>query len=265
MCRILAYTGRPILLEDLVCNPEHSIIHQALCAEQARTVTNGDGFGIGWYGERPEPGCYRETLPAWSDDNLRSICSQVRSGLFFAHVRATTEASVARVNCHPFVSGRWMFMHNGQIGGHRQIRRQVEALIPDAYYTGRAGSTDSEAIFLAAFGQGLEDDPVGGIVRTLRRILDIQTAAGIDEAFRFAACLTDGVRLWAFRWSSDEILPTLYVSRRGDGFVVVSEPVDRGDAIDWTEVPRCGWMTIERDGAPVFGDLGRAICECRSH
>ena len=88
MCRILAYAGRPILLEDLVCRPKHSLVHQALDAHESRTTTNGDGFGIGWYGERPEPGLYRETLPAWSDENLRSICSQVRSRLFFAHVRA---------------------------------------------------------------------------------------------------------------------------------------------------------------------------------
>lgn len=261
MCRILAYTGRPILLEDLVCRAEHSIVHQALAAFEGKTRTNGDGFGIGWYGERPEPGCYRETLPAWSDDNLRSICAQVRSGLFFAHVRASTEAAVARVNCHPFVHGKWMFMHNGQIGGHHVIRRRVEALIPDEYYGRRAGSTDSEAIFLAALGQGLEEDPVGAVARTIRLILDIQKDAGITEAFRFAACVSDGERLWAFRWSSDRILPTLYLSDRLDGTIIVSEPLD-GSTDTWHEVPKCGFVSMTRGGKPVFGSLDRAICDC---
>lgn len=261
MCRILAYTGRPILLEDLVCRPEHSMIHQALSAHEGKTTTNGDGFGIGWYGERAEPGCYRETLPAWSDENLRSVCAQVRSGLFFAHVRASTEAAVARVNCHPFVHGKWMFMHNGQIGGHKKIRRKVEGLIPDEFYVRRVGSTDSEAIFLAAFGQGLDQDPVGAVARTIRLVLDIQKEAGIKEAFRFAACLTDGERLWAFRWSSDPRPPTLYLSDRLDGTIVVSEPID--DACDsWVEVPKCGFVSITRGGTPVYGSLDRAICDC---
>ena len=71
MCRFLAYAGDPILLEDLVCkNQPLCFVKQSLSAVQARTVTNGDGFGIGWYGERPEPGVYREVMPAWSDENL---------------------------------------------------------------------------------------------------------------------------------------------------------------------------------------------------
>ncbi len=261
MCRILAYTGHPILLEDLVCRPEHSLVHQALTAFEGKTPTNGDGFGIGWYGERDVPGCYRETLPAWSDENLRSICSQVRSPLFFAHVRASTEAAVARVNCHPFVHGKWMFMHNGQIGGHKIIRRKVESLIPDDLYTHRVGSTDSEAFFLAAVGQGLDRDPVGAVARTIRLVLDIQKQAGVTEAFRFAACLTDGERLWAFRWSSDPKPPTLYLSDRPDGTVFVSEPID--DACDsWREVPKCGFVSVPRGGTPTFGSLDRAICDC---
>ena len=261
MCRILAYTGRPILLEDLVCRPEHSLVHQALSASQGKTPTNGDGFGIGWYGERPEPGGYRETLPAWADENLRSICAQVRSGLFFAHVRASTEAAVARVNCHPFVHGRWMFMHNGQIGGHKKIRRRVEGLIPDDLYVRRVGSTDSEAFFLAALGQGLDADPVGAIARTIRLVLDIQREAGISEAFRFAACLTDGERLWAFRWSSDPRPPTLYISDRLDGTIVVSEPIDE-ECDSWREVPKCGFVSVTRGGTPTYGSLDRVICDC---
>jgi len=258
MCRILAYAGRPILLEDLVCRPKHSLVHQALDAHESRTTTNGDGFGIGWYGERPEPGLYRETLPAWSDENLRSICSQVRSRLFFAHVRASTEAAVARVNCHPFVHGRWIFMHNGQIGGHKKIRRRLEAMIPDELYERRVGATDSEALFLAALGQGLDADPVGAIAATIRAVVDFQNEAGVADAFRFSACLSDGNRIWAFRWSSDAFPPTLYLRAREDGHVVVSEPIDE-EADDWVPVPRSALLTVDPDGPPIFRDLDRLI------
>jgi predicted glutamine amidotransferase len=58
-----------------------------------------------------------------------------------------------RENCHPFVCGSWLFMHNGFVGGWNRLRRRVEALIPDEMYFSRIGTTDSEAIFLAIMGQ----------------------------------------------------------------------------------------------------------------
>ncbi len=70
MCRFLAYRGDPILLEDFVTAPSHSLIHQSLHAAEGKTETNG--FGVGWYGERPTPGLYQDVRPAWSDENLRS-------------------------------------------------------------------------------------------------------------------------------------------------------------------------------------------------
>ena len=140
---------------------------QSLSALKSAGSTNGDGFGLGWYGERPEPGLYREVRPAWSDENLRHLCRHIRSPLFFAHVRASTGTPTTRPNCHPFAYGRWMFMHNGQIGDWSLIRRQVEALIPDALYKARIGTTDSEAVFLAILGAGAETDPVGATMRTL--------------------------------------------------------------------------------------------------
>src|ERR1700710_1174428 len=64
MCRWAAYCGDPLYLEELVSSPAHSLIEQSHCATRAKTATNGDGFGIAWYGDRPEPGRYRDVLPA---------------------------------------------------------------------------------------------------------------------------------------------------------------------------------------------------------
>src|SRR5918997_783073 len=185
MCRFLAYSGEPVFLSSLVSAPAHSLVHQSLHAAEAKTGTNGDGFGIGWYGERAEPGLYREVRPAWSDENLRSLCDQVRSRLFFAHVRASTGTSSTRANCHPFAYGRHLFMHNGQIGGYQRIRRRIEELIPDEFYDHRLGTGDSEAIFLAALAEGLPDDPIPAMARPLRRVRHLMDAAGVDEPLRF--------------------------------------------------------------------------------
>ncbi len=70
MCRWIAYRGETRAFEQYVTEPVHSLIAQSLRSLEATARTNGDGFGLGWYGIHPEPGLYRETRPAWSDENL---------------------------------------------------------------------------------------------------------------------------------------------------------------------------------------------------
>jgi glutamine amidotransferase len=249
MCRFLAYIGAPIFLADLVCAPSHSLIHQSMHADEGKTPTNGDGFGLGWYGERDEPGLYREIRPAWSDENLRSLCDQVRSRLFFAHVRASTGTATTRANCHPFGHGRQLFMHNGQVGDYARIKRRIEALIPDELYDHRLGTGDTEALFLAALADGLAEDPLGAMARTLGRVVAMMRASGSSQPLRFAAAHSDGQGLTCYRWSSDGRPPTLYAREEADRVVIVSEPVDR-DGPGWRPIPP-NHALLARPGAPA--------------
>ena len=205
MCRFLAYLGEPILLEDLVCKPRHSLVRQSLRAVEAKTVTNGDGFGVGWYGERASPGVYHEVMPAWSDRNLLALCANVRSRLFFAHVRAATGGGISRQNCHPFQFGPYMFIHNGQIGGFSQVRRTMETLLPDA------------------------------ATSVLRETATLMKSRSVDGPLRFAAALADGEQVWAFRWASDDAPPTLYLKPQRGGWAVASEPLG-DDAEAWSPI-----------------------------
>ncbi len=236
MCRWIAYRGETIALEHYVTSPAHSLIEQSIRALESTAATNGDGFGLGWYGEHPEPGLYREVRPAWSDENLRYLCRHIRSHLFFAHVRSATGTPTTRPNCHPFACGRWLFMHNGLIGSWPRVRRQVEALIPDEYYASRIGTTDSEAVFLAILGAGANQDPIGATVRTLATITDIVNAGGHAEPLRFTAALADGQNLYAFRYAANDAANTLYYRVDDGDVVVVSEPLDRDRSI-WIPVP----------------------------
>ncbi|AOZ69447.1 class II glutamine amidotransferase [Rhodobacter xanthinilyticus] len=238
MCRWAAYIGQPIFLEDIISRPGHSLIHQSHCATQCHTQINADGFGVAWYGERPEPGLYRDVMPAWSDPNLRSLTATVKSGLFLAHVRASTGTATSRNNCHPFVVGHWSFMHNGQIGGYEHFRRAGEMLIPDALYPQRKGATDSEALFLLALAEGLEADPKCALERATARLTELARQRGAAPHMRLTAAFSDGARLYAVRHASDAAPPTLYHkwsdTRRGRA--VVSEPLEE-DQRDWEEVP----------------------------
>lgn len=256
MCRWAAYLGEPVFLEDIVAAPCHSLIAQSHHALEAKTATNGDGFGIAWYGDRAEPGRYRDVLPAWSDCNLRSLCRQIRSGLFLAHVRASTGGATSRDNCHPFVSGRWSFMHNGQIGGFERLRRRLEESLPDALYAEMQGGTDSELFFLLMMAEGLDDDPQGAVERATAHVVAASLRAGIEPALKLTAAFADGERLFAVRFSTLGVAPTLYVgaSRGANGRCVVSEPLDREEP-NWKAVPPGSFVAITRDSVAVAAFL----------
>ena len=244
MCRFVAYLGQPIYLEELIARPRHSLMRQSLRAEEAKTVTNGDGFGIGWYAERPEPGVYREVMPAWSDDNLLALSGTLRSRLFLAHVRAATAGGIARSNCHPFRHGRWLFMHNGQIGGYPRLRRALESRLADELYAERRGATDSELLFLLAL-QRMRDgcDARDAVLAVLDDTLALMRRERVDAPLRFAAALADGERLHAFRIASDDQPPTLYRRDSACGTVIASEPLD-DDGPGWTPLPTGAVVTL---------------------
>ena len=115
MCRWLAYSGSPVLLEDLLFKPANSLVVQSQHSRLGVEAVNGDGFGVGWYGASETPGVYHSTAPAWSDRNLRELSAHASAGRVFAHIRATTGTAVQQTNCHPFRHGRWLWMHNGVV------------------------------------------------------------------------------------------------------------------------------------------------------
>ena len=268
MCRWIAYSGRTIALEQYVTEPRHSLVSQSLAALESTASINGDGFGLGWYGDHPEPGRFREVQPAWSDENLRYLCRHLRSHLFFAHVRAATGTPITRSNCHPFACGPWLFMHNGFVGDWNRLRRPIEGLIPDELYPSRAGTTDSEAMFLAIVGAGLMGDgprcdPIRATVHALAEMTDL--AGG--EKLRFTAALSDGRDLYAFRYAANDHANSLYYQASDGGIVVASEPVD-GERGNWISVPENHVVIARRDqpvevlGLENFG-LGRGMSPLR--
>ena len=228
MCRLAAYIGPPTALENIVIRPSHSLLAQSTEALEAKLAVNGDGFGLAWYGAHAEPGQYRDTPPAWSDGNLLSLCRHIVSPLFLAHVRASTGGETARANCHPFVLGRWSFMHNGQIGHFDAIRRDLESSLADCFYAARRGTTDSELLFLMVLNEGLDDDPSRAFERVLAKLYAAYQQRGLRPFVRLTCVFSDGDALYSFRHASDGHSPTLYVSDSllDGGMVVASEPLD---------------------------------------
>src|SRR5205085_11452378 len=125
MCRWMAWHGQPVLMDELLFKTKHGLVDQSLHSEMGVETTNGDGFGVGWYGAGEGPGVYHSVQPAWGDANLRQLAAHIESPLFLPHVRATTGTPIQETNCHPFAHGRWLFVHNGYVDGFAQTRRDL--------------------------------------------------------------------------------------------------------------------------------------------
>lgn len=260
MCRWLAYSGASIYLEDLLIRPEHSLIDQSLAARAGEVTTNGDGFGIGWYGERETPGLYRDVQPAWNDSNLRDLAGHIRSSLFLAHVRAVTGGTpVQQSNCHPFRHGRWLFMHNGRIRGYSRVRRALILAISPDLFTEIAGTTDSEIMFYLALTFGLEQDPIVAVERMVGFVEATGREEGIENPLQMSACVSDGRRIFAFRYSSEHRSRSLFRSLSAESlrelhprfedttdgtFAVVSEPLNELSGL-WKEIPESTVAIVE--------------------
>ena len=271
MCRWIAYSGGPVYLEELLFKPQHSLIDQSLAARAGETTTNGDGFGVGWYGTASTPGVYKGIQPAWSDDNLRDLCSQIKSPLFMAHIRSTTGTPVQQTNCHPFRHGRWLFQHNGVINDFKRIKRDLVLAIAPSLFPKIAGSTDSEIMFLLALTFGLEDDVISGVERMVGFVDRVGRENGVKYPLQMTLAIMDGQTLYAFRYSSEGRSRTLFYSASiktlrehfpnvrafsDDARAVVSEPlgsVENASKI-WVEVPESSALIVgsgDVDVAPM--------------
>jgi predicted glutamine amidotransferase len=262
MCRWLAYSGSPVLLEELLYGRQNSLIVQSLHSRLGAEETNGDGFGIGWYGKQEGPAVFHSIEPAWNDRNLRELAGHITSPLVFAHIRASTGSPVQQTNCHPFRHGRWLWMHNGFLDGFAKVKRDLTVAVDPELYPEIEGTTDSELMFHLALTFGLEDDPPQAVARTIGLVESVGHEHGVEFPFQGTIATSDGECIWAFRYSSEGTSRSLFFSTDvrtlralypenellrdlgEESRLVVSEPL--GDLPGaWNEVPEASYGVIQ--------------------
>jgi predicted glutamine amidotransferase len=263
MCRWLAYSGSPILLEALLYRPEHSLIDQSRHARMGVETTNGDGFGVGWYEPDAEtPAVFRSIEPAWNDRNVREVASHVRSPLFLSHIRASTGTAVQQTNCHPFRYDKWLWVHNGLVRDFHLVKRDLSLAVDESLYPYIEGSADSETLFYLALTFGLEDDPPKAVERMVGFVEEVGHRHGVEHPIQMTIGTSDGKSVWAFRYSSEGDSRTLFYSTdvrtvrelhpelevlqlvSDETRIVVSEPL--GDLSGaWNEVPESSYGVVQ--------------------
>jgi predicted glutamine amidotransferase len=265
MCRWMAWLGQPVLIEELLFKTEHGIVDQSLHARMGAEPTNGDGFGLGWYGNGTGPAVYRSVSPAWADANLRELAAHVESPLFLAHVRAAIGSPVQQTNCHPFRHGRWLFVHNGFLADFHTVRRDLMLAIDPALFGDIQGSTDTEVVFHLALTFGLEQDPIGALELAVGMIEQAARRNEIGGAVQATFGVSDGASLWAVRYATEGRARSLFASADVDAVrrlhpdnprfqrlspddrLIVSEPFSEMPGV-WREIPEGTAVTVTAGG-----------------
>lgn len=253
VCRLLAYVGPRISLQDLILAPKFSLESQSFSSRfQTEAKINADGFGVGWYDKekRAEPARYRTSKPIWSEHTFKSMAELITSTAILAAIRnATPPGPVEESSTAPFTFGPWLFAHNGSVKDFfgeagTKLRRKVS----DARSREIVGTSDSEVLFaltLDALDEGLTP------AKALQSVIDIclEVTTG-----RFNLMLHDGRTTTATAWGN-----SLFHLKDGafmpGSFVIASEPFD--DDPRWHPIPdgsvveaSSTGITIERFGGP---------------
>jgi glutamine amidotransferase len=274
MCRLIAYLGTPMVLDQLVFQPKNSLINQSYEAKELEEPLNGDGFGVGWYVPELDPGpaVFVSTSPAWSNRNLRMMAPRILSPCVFAHVRAASVGDTSEANCHPFSFDKWLFMHNGTVGGFSKLKRTIRRDLPDDIYNWLRGQTDSEhffAMFLTRRRKIAGDGPaaiVEALRQTIKDLEALRQQIGCDETTWLNVVVTDGVSVVGVRWTSDPAEEPLslywsegsrYVCEQGVCRMEKAKPGEASVLIvsekltdirnDWRKVPANSFVVVSPD------------------
>lgn len=273
MCRLLAYMGSPLVIDQLLYQPKNSLVNQSINAKELEEPLNGDGFGIGWYvpDVNYEPVTFVSVNPAWSNRNLKNLAPKIKTECLVAHVRAASVGEVSESNCHPFQYKNLLMMHNGGVENFEAIKRKIREPLSDELYNWIKGQTDSEHIFayllneLFKHHQSISPEAVvDAFERTFAALKIMMAENGIKEEAYLNMVVTNGLFFVGTRYVTDpkqEAL-TLYHSEGSrfvveDGITQLVAPDDDDGAVlvvsekltddkDWTSIPQNHFVIVDR-------------------
>lgn len=218
MCRVLAYLGEPILLEDLLYRPDMSFVNQTHHAALLQRLNLAGCGMLAWdaRSEAPEvPYVYRTTQLAIYDRNLRALSRKIRATALLAHLRGVAYSSrsvIGDQNLHPFLfeGGTLALAHNGQLARFEELKYALLPHMKPELVQRVRGTTDSEWFYALLLSQ-LEDpsadmsasEIVGGVERALRVIARVRRELGIRSFSPMNLFLCDGNDLVAVCFTFD--------------------------------------------------------------
>jgi len=218
MCRALLYLGEPVLLDNLLFQPDSALVRRSYMPKMLNML-NLAGFGLrAWdsASHQPEkPFFYGSpSLPVF-DRNLKNLAEKVRAACVLAHVRGVAYSAAVEIslqNVHPFQFDGvpWALAHNGDLAGMEALKPRLAPHIEPRFLAGIRGTTDSEWIYALFMSQlsdpcaaAAEDEAFEALGRTLAVLRQARAEAGVSVSSSVNLFIANGHQLVALRYCFD--------------------------------------------------------------
>jgi glutamine amidotransferase len=218
MCRALAYLGQPVLLDNLLYQPDSALVKQAYMPKMLHML-NLAGFGLkAWdrnSSEPKKPYSYASTSLPVFDRNLKALAEKIHPSCVLAHVRGvtySTEVEISLQNVHPFQFPGFSLAlaHNGDLARVAEVKPQLREHIRPEIAGYIRGTTDSEWIYALIVSQIADprgacsaDELVRAMDRALAIIRQVRARLGIATSSSVNLFLTTGDQVAAVRYCFD--------------------------------------------------------------
>ncbi len=253
MCRMFAVRASHAgeVVGDLLL-AEHSLFVQSRCDLEKRD--HSDGWGMASY-HGTSVRRIRHAQAAYHDDRFAVASRSKRATTVLAHVRRASKGITKLENCHPFVWGRWSFMHNGTLTALEVLRERMLNEIESSARGLILGETDSELMFYwlmeRLIAAGAVDDSRCRSLTKMRAVMaqsirELDRRNQIAEAVaRLNVVLTNGSVLVATRLRNSLYELQVEYLRPGKrphrSVSIASEPTD---ARPWQKIPDASVISI---------------------
>jgi glutamine amidotransferase len=218
MCRALLYLGQPVLLDNLLFQPDSALVRQSYMPKMLHLL-NLAGFGMrAWDPASREPelpfSYASDALPVF-DRNLKGLAEKIAASCVLAHVRGVpynTRVEIAAQNVHPFqfAGVPLTLAHNGDLARFPEMKPLLARHVKPEFARQIRGTTDSEWIYalLVSVLKSPHKRPGGdelheALQATLRILREARKELGIATASPVNLFLTDGTQLAAARYCFD--------------------------------------------------------------
>ncbi|HWA14403.1 MAG TPA: class II glutamine amidotransferase [Burkholderiales bacterium] len=219
MCRVLAYLGRPVVVEELLYRSDSSLVRQIYDPKMLHLLSLA-GFGMAaWdldsYSREVPFEYHTPDIPVF-DDNLRSLARKLHATCLLAHVRgvsySASSTAIGHHNSHPFrYDGfRLALAHNGDLARFADMKFDLLAHMKPGIASRIRGTTDSEWMYALIMSQLRDpaaelaaDEIMDAVRRALVILRDVREKHDIHASSSVNLFLCDGSNLVATRFTFD--------------------------------------------------------------
>jgi glutamine amidotransferase len=218
MCRALLYLGPPVLLDNLLYQPDSALVRQSYMPKMLHML-NLAGFGMrAWNAASREPALpftyISDSLPVF-DRNLKALAAKVEADCVLAHVRGvaySTQVEISLQNVHPFQfpGVPLALAHNGDLARFSEMRPLLAAHVRPELARHIRGTTDSEWIYALIasrlddpFAMPHRDELIAAVQQALRILRETRATLGIETSSSANLFMTDGRQMVAVRYCFD--------------------------------------------------------------